>query len=148
MNEIEKNERLDRKERENVKSMGGKRIQIEDTDGSENEEDYEEKAVKIGSDNEAALKPVQIAEVESDDGSQSEEDKEKRPNEPPKEVIKEEIKFELDPKLVEEKDKANREYRNGQYGDAIRHFTHVIDELTNRSKYCSSKTFFKTILLD
>lgn len=116
--------------------MGGKRIQIEDTDGSENEEDYEEKAIKIEDD----IRPIQIAEVESDESeseSEEEQEEEKEEQKPP-EPVKQVVEFKIDPKLLKEKDQANQQYKNGQYGEAINHFTHVINELNKLTESCSS----------
>lgn len=197
MVEIEKKEEADREEREKVKLLGGRRIQIEDTDGSENEEDYEEKAIKIDVDEASKtrkstnkptsdIKPVKIAQVESDDedssssssssgddddqekdygsspSSQKDTDQKTTDNDESKEgeetstslvVEKEEVReennkpdepeFELEARLVKEKDQANKAYKNGQYGDAVGHFTRVIDELNNLVKSCPSKKNLK-----
>lgn len=113
--------------------MGGKRIQIEDTDGSENEEDYEEKAIKIEDD----IRPINIAEVESDESESESEEEEKEEQKPP-EPVKQVVEFKIDPKLLVEKDQANQQYKNGQYGEAINHFTHVINELNKLTESCSS----------
>lgn len=143
MSEIQKREETEREEQERVKSMGGKRVQIEDTDGSENEEDYEEKAIKIDVDeatnDDNGIRRVNIAEVESDtDESDAEEAVKEQAEEetPPKETVNVENKreFELEARLIEVKDKAYREYRNGQYGDAIRHYNTIIDELIGLAK--------------
>lgn len=123
--EIDKKDEMDRKEREKVKSMGGNRVQIEDTDGSENEEDYEEKPIKIdmAETTSQTITPVNIAQVESDDDSDQSDESPKSP-----------VKFQLDPKLVEKTDKANQVYKNGQYGEAITHYTNLINELAEISK--------------
>lgn len=181
MGEIEKRDDKEREEREKVKSMGGRRIQIVDTDGSENEEDYEEKAIKIADVDETKTRPsketanntsqIKIAQVESEEedlsssstspSSENDEDKDKDYGGSPSsskgdesvekvdqvaEVIhtptptpapipkKEESQFELEPRLTDEKDRANRAYKNGQYGDAIVHFTRVIDELEKHTE--------------
>ena len=39
------------------------------------------------------------------------------------------VTFKLDQKLIEEKDKGNQKYKNGQYGEAVEHYAKVIDEL-------------------
>ena len=150
--EIKKALKKENDENEQVKAKGGKRLTIEETDGDESEEEQEQEVV-------ATKKSVQIKEVEEDDEeSEAEENSEKGVDSvPPKieeakieapqkvEEVKieasrkvEEAKIEAPPKVEEKplpqkvvdfKDKANKEYAAGQYGEAISYYSKAIDQL-------------------
>lgn len=74
--EIEKSYLKDKEERNKVKSLGGRRLNIEETDGSDNDEEAEERKL-IGSEEfspiaesepvQIKMKEIKIADVESDD---------------------------------------------------------------------------------
>jgi hypothetical protein len=172
--EIEKSEKKDQEERDRVKSMGGTRLKIEDTDGSEDEAAEEEKlnilanestptianSTSSGQSNQigSQMKEIKIAEVESDDDDDYDEsddhpEKETKRESEKEEKIRSEIqqtppevktsavaKFKLDPKLIEEKDKAFSLYKNGHYAESVQHYTTVIESLLKEiSKYTGSE---------
>lgn len=131
-----------------MKSLGGNRLKIEETDGSseddeiedEDEEEYQEN-LKVNSrvsssEKEGQTRQIKIAEVESDE-SEGESEMAVETNNVVPAVTKVEVEsklktmvtFKLDQKLIEEKDKGNQKYKNGQYGEAVEHYAKVIDEL-------------------
>jgi len=143
-----------------VKAMGGKRLQIEESDTDE--EDVEEKleniilnskserpdSIQVKDKVSGQKTSIKISEVESEEYDDETDDEEKKVNEDPQPQVRqviepvvqpvvEQVKIELPQRIVEFKDKANLSYANGQYSDALEFYTFAIDALKSEknSKY-------------
>ncbi|CAF0712360.1 unnamed protein product [Brachionus calyciflorus] len=152
--QIEADHKKDTEDKERVKSIGGNRLKIEETDGSDEESEQEEEAKKeIEKKLDEPKKKINIAEVESDESDSEEETIKKFENqeektderlktdesklnpvnEQPTQIetskIETKVVFELPDSVLKLKDKATELFSNGQYGDAIEYYTKSIDEL-------------------
>ncbi len=144
-----------------VKSLGGKRLQIEesDTDDEDVEEKLENILLNSKSEKPASIQvkdkvtgqktSIKITEVESEDCEETDDeeietkvtvdDNVKAPVEPVVEKVREEVKIELPKRVVDFKDKANAQYASGQYSDALEFYTFAVDALTAEK---TSRHFF------
>ncbi len=148
-----------------MKSSGGNRLKIEDTSGSEDEEENGNKNVKNKKANiETAAKfsdslrkkNIKITEVESDDYEDEEdnktedinnkidgkENKIKNEEEISLEKIVEKKDYQLPKNVINLKDKANNNFTNGHYGDALNYFTQAINALQELESKSSNFLLF------
>ena len=151
-----------------MKSRGGNRLQIEDTDGSSDEEEVREvdmkQAIKtapvvtetpIAENKEPQKKEIKITEVETDEDEEEEEEvveaemPKVKPEtiEPPVVVTETKIEakpqpvdFDLPKNVIQFKDKALNFFSSGQYGDAVEQYALAIDSL-NKSLLASKSKF-------
>lgn len=143
--QIEKEILNEAEEKEKLKSIGGNRLKIEETDGSEEEDSDQEEISKVNVNN-GQKKQIKIAEVESEG---SDEETEYIPETNPKiteaskpvientaeKAVEKPIKKEITiPETVlAAKDKANGLFQAGQYGEASEYYTRAIENLTRIS---------------
>ena len=142
-------------EKERIKSLGGNRLKIEESDSSDEEEmphiQMNESSKLNGHADTAASKKtsIKISEVESEDCEDSEEETEneaakpvvnqvieekpatteQKPIEAESKPIHQIIKLELPEVVITMKDKANTQFASGQYSDAMLFYTKAIEHL-------------------
>ncbi|RNA25416.1 sperm-associated antigen 1 [Brachionus plicatilis] len=137
-NQIDHDFRKNQEEIEKLKSAGGKRLQIEETDGSDEESDEENKNIPIAEVDSDSEEEDQVIEVpiKSEEKADNESSKTstKLQEETEKESVLEVKKFELPEHIIQTKDKAGVFFTNGQYADAIDYYTKSIDFLQELKK--------------
>ena len=139
-------------EKEKVKSLGGNRLKIEDTDGSE--EEIEEiniktkvKTTQVLNDEKKKIeehstkkKQIEVTEVDTDDEDQEEEEENEDKGKDAIPILNNQTKsnvnikveqknYELSKNVIDFKDKAFKFFSNGQYGDAVENYTKAIEHL-------------------
>ena len=141
-------------EKERIKSLGGNRLKIEESDSSDEDEMPNIQMTDSGklnghADAAAGKKTsIKISEVESEDCEDSEEETEndaakpvanqiieekpaaeQKPIEAALKPIHQTIKLELPEVVLSIKDKANTQFASGQYSDAMLFYTKAIEHL-------------------
>ena len=152
-------------EKMEVKSKGGKRLVIEETDG-ETEDEEEEEEVKVEAKIESAppvtvtepratttkteeksneKKKIEIKETEEDDDEEETNDVEMKreeevvqptpPPPPPAQPEPPKPEVQLPQQVVDFKNEANKLFQNGHYGDAIDYYSKAINQIQAASTH-------------
>lgn len=151
LDDVKKSLKVYQKESDEVKSKGGKRIVIEETDGESDEEPAQKIQINTQLEEEKSKKTIKIKEVDSDEDENNEmhsnvqesslnvktevvsdkiEPHQEQKNQENK-VSESQIQVDkpLPNEIVTLKDKANKLFESGQYAEAISFYTQAIDYL-------------------